>query len=191
MNKQDFLKALRTELERRKVGQIEDIMADYEEHFTHGKERGKTEEEISQKLGAPSVIAKSYETETLITQVKNSQERFKPSLALDVIGRLIVIAPFNFIVLFIPGVVIFSLLVAGWSCVLGLIGAGFGVMGFTPVIALGLSGFWPWLAGLSTGLGVVGMGVTTGILMFWITKYILLGLISYLQWNLKFISPAR
>ncbi|MEN0057719.1 MAG: DUF1700 domain-containing protein [Bdellovibrio sp.] len=187
MTKQDFLKALKEELEKNKVRNIQDILADYEEHFIHGISKGKSETEICDSLGTPSVIAKAYETEHMISEIKNPESGFRWSLAITIIGRLLVIAPFNFIVLFIPGVVIFALLTSGWAVSLAIGSASLALLSVIPFLGSMTAGFWAVLAGISTSMGLLGMAVLGGMIMFVISKYIVLALISYLQWNLKFI----
>jgi uncharacterized membrane protein len=186
MNKQDFLNTLKQALEKHGVSDVSDILSDYREHFVHGLQKGHTEEQIAEKLGNPEVIAKAYGTETLIVKVK-SEDRFEVRTALQVIGRLLVIAPFNFIVLFIPGVVIFTFLVTGWALAAAMGGAALAVIGVAVRSGILALSFWSSIAVGSTSLGVLGLGVLAGLIMFIVTKYILLGLINYLQWNLKFV----
>ncbi|WII72511.1 DUF1700 domain-containing protein [Bdellovibrio sp. 22V] len=187
MNKQEFLKNLKAELEKNKVQNVDDILSDYEEHFNHGLNKRKTEEEISESLGFPSVIAKAYQTESMISEIKNPKKAFKWSLAINVIGRLLVIAPFNFIVLFIPGVVTFALLASGWAVSMAIGSVSVALLSVLFSLGTLSSSGWTWLAGFSASMGLLGLAVISGMVMFMITKYILLGLISYLQWNLKFV----
>ncbi len=134
MTQQEFLKSLKEELERHRVQNIQDVLADYEEHFRHGLNKRKTEEEISQGLGFPATIAKAYQTENMINEIKNPQKGFQLSLAINVIGRLLLIAPFNFFVLFIPGVVIFALMVAGWTVALALGSVSIAILAVLPTV---------------------------------------------------------
>lgn len=187
MKQQEFLKELKTELEKADVPNVQDILADYEEHFQHGLRKGKTEEEICESLGYPPTIAKAHQTENLINQVKNPEKGFQWNLAFNVIGRLLVIAPFNFIVLFIPGVIIFSLLVSGWAVSVALGSVSVAFLAALPAAGVLATTGWFWVAGISSIMGLIGIAVLGGMVMFVITKYVLLALISYLQWNLKFV----
>ncbi len=188
MTQAEFLKSLRQELERSQVQNISDILADYEEHFQHGLSKKKSEEEIALGLGFPSTIAKAYKTESLINEINHPDNGFQLGLALNIVTRLLVIAPFNFIVLFIPGIIIFSLMTAGWSVAVAFLFSGIGILSFVPSVA-GLSeSIWSIVAAVTTSLGLLGMACVTGMLMFLVSKYILLALINYLQWNLKFIT---
>lgn len=72
MNKLEFLKLLKLELETNGVHNVQDILADYEEHFAHGLNKGKSEEDISKGLGSPLTLAKAYKTESMIREIKSS-----------------------------------------------------------------------------------------------------------------------
>lgn len=188
MTKQEFLKSLREELERHKVQNVTDILADYQEHFDHGLSKGKSEENIALGLGFPSTIAKAYKTEHMINEIKDPAKGFQLGLILSVIGRLIVIAPFNFLVLFIPGIVIGAILVSGWSAALAIASAGLVAFTILPTIAELSTTAWAWVTSICAGFGLLGLALVTGMLMFVFSKYILLSLISYLQWNIKFVT---
>lgn len=188
MTKQEFLKNLREELEKHRVQNVTDILADYEEHFDHGISKRKSEEDIARGLGFPSTIAKAYKTENMINDIKNPNKGFQLGLALNVIGKLIVIAPFNFLVLFIPGIVIFALLAAGWSAALGIASGGVASFAIIPAMFEISSSTWAWATGIFAGFGLLGLALMTGMLMFMFSKFILLSLISYLQWNIKFVT---
>jgi uncharacterized membrane protein len=187
MTQQEFLNSLQQALEKYGVDKVSDILGDYREHFTHGLSIGKTEEEIAAKLGNPLNIAKAYETDSLIAKVRDPDSNFQWETAFRVIGRLILLAPFNLVVIFIPGAIVFSFVVAGWSVATGLTAACFGI--FAVAGKVGLLGFSSWtsIAVGSASMAVLGAGVLFAIVMFLLTKWILLALISYLQWNLKFV----
>jgi len=187
MNQQDYLKSLRTELETRKVPNIDEIMADYQEHFTHALKSGKTEEQVVQKLGLPDLIAKAYETESMINEAKASSQGIKWNLIFSGLGRLLILAPFNFIFMFIPGIIVFSLLVAGWS-VTGAFGAvGITLISLTPGVAMAAGTIWAVIATFFTSLGIFGLAGIGALIMYAITRGAAEIVISYLQWNLKFI----
>jgi len=191
MKQQEFLKSLRNELEKNQVQNIPSILADYEEHFTHGLSKGKSEDELSESLGQPATIAKAYKTEHMINEIKNPEKGFKLGLAFSVIGRLLVIAPFNFFVLFIPGIIIFAMLISGWAVSVALGSVSLALLGTLPVVALLSLNIWAWIAHISASLGLLAMAILGGMVMFLISKYVLLSLISYLQWNLQFILQNR
>lgn len=190
MNKQEFLNSLKENLERYQIKNIQDILADYEEHFVHGLNKGKREDEISESLGTPSTIAKAYQTESMINEIKNPQNKFRLSLALNIVIRLLVIAPLNFFVLFIPGILLFAFLVTGWSISAAIASGSLAILSALPSLATLPANAWTWIAGLCASFSLLGLGVLGGMIMFLISKTILIMLISYLQWNLKFVMEA-
>lgn len=186
MTQKEFLNSLSEELQKHGVEKVSDILADYQEHFTHGLQNGQSEEQISEKLGNPVALAKAFETEGMIAKVKSSGADFQWETAFRVIGRLIVLAPFNLFFLLIPGILIFAFVVAGWSIVAGLSSVAIAIIGVA--FKIGFVGFsiWVFLALASVSLGVLGLCLIAVLLMFAITKQIVIALINYLQWNLKF-----
>lgn len=187
MTKNEFMTSLRQALLKNNVSKIEDIVADYEEHFAHALAQGKTEDQVSKKLGNPETIAKAYETESMITNIKDPAKPFKLTHALTVLGRLIILAPFNFLVLCIPGSILFAFMIAGWSVAIGFASCAVGalVVGFQGSL-LQISG-WFNVGVISAGLTFMAITVLAGLFMFTLTKQLLIFTISYLQWNLKFI----
>lgn len=187
MTKNEFMTTLKQALSQNNVTKIDDIVADYEEHFAHAKAEGKSEDEISKKLGNPETIAKAYETESMIVNIKDPEKPFKLTHALTVLGRLIILAPFNFLVLCIPGSILFGLMAAGWSIALGFAACAVGAL----VVGLegGLMQISGWLGAgvISMSLAFAAVTVLAGFVMFTLTKQLLIFIISYLQWNLKFI----
>ncbi|RZA11379.1 MAG: DUF1700 domain-containing protein, partial [Proteobacteria bacterium] len=53
MNETTFLSEMQSALGGLPFEQREDILAEYRSHFFEGKERGKSEEDISKSLGDP------------------------------------------------------------------------------------------------------------------------------------------
>ncbi|MDD3212139.1 MAG: DUF1700 domain-containing protein [Eubacteriales bacterium] len=64
MNKAQYLSALETSLQKMKVADTDDILADYEAHFARKALDGYTEEEIAHRLGNPDDIALDFQTDS-------------------------------------------------------------------------------------------------------------------------------
>lgn len=64
MTKQEFLSGLELALKRKGVGDIPEIIADYNEHFDAGAASGKSEQQIIIELGAIDSIAGEYESKS-------------------------------------------------------------------------------------------------------------------------------
>jgi uncharacterized membrane protein len=60
MNKQAYLNELKAHLKASAVSDIDEIIAEYDEHFTRKIADGYTEEEIAAKLGRPKEIALQF-----------------------------------------------------------------------------------------------------------------------------------
>lgn len=60
MNKQTYLSELTSQLKQRNIEDIDEILAEYDEHFTRKKADGYTEEEVAAKLGKPKEIALQF-----------------------------------------------------------------------------------------------------------------------------------
>ena len=71
MNKDEYLKELRKLLRKLPKEDREDIISDYEEHFTIGMEKGRTEEEISKALGNPKNVAKQIKADHIIKKAED------------------------------------------------------------------------------------------------------------------------
>jgi uncharacterized membrane protein len=182
-----FLSALKLHLQALKVNQVEDILGDYREHFAHGKAKGKTEEQICSDLGSPITIAKAYEAENLIREVKNTKHSLQWTVVFKVLGRIVVLAPINFFMLLIPGIILASMVFAGWAASFGLATAAFVALGVLVKASIFSLNAWAGLSFLSACLGLFGLAMIAGMMVFIFSKFILMSLISYLQWNLNFI----
>ncbi len=187
MNKLEFMTLLKSELERLKVQKINEVLADYEEHFAHASRKGISEEEISKKLGSPLTLAKAYETEALIFGLKEKGQGLQIGSTVKVFLRLLILAPFNFFVVFIPGAIVFSILIAGWSVALAIAAAGFGILSALPGLIFSGLGFWLGLGSVMAFTGIISIALLSFLIMFVISKFIFKGLLQYFQWNLDFI----
>lgn len=187
MNQQDYLRSLKTELEKHGIANVSEILLDYQEHFAHALGGGKTEEEIVSKLGQPDQIAKAYETEAFINKARTQNQGIQWGLVVNSIGRLFIIAPFNFFFLFIPAIVICALLFAGWAVSAAIGATGFGVLGVAPGILASAGTVWAVVTTICLGLGLLGFAALGLMMMYLFTKYIALAVINYLQWNVKFV----
>ena len=61
MTKNEFLSTLAAELKRRTIADTDEIVSEYEQHFTFKMADGYSEEEIVAKLGDPVLIAAQFE----------------------------------------------------------------------------------------------------------------------------------
>jgi uncharacterized membrane protein len=187
MNEQRFLTILRENLVTLKVANVEDILSDYREHFIHGKANGKSESQICSDLGSPVTIAQAYEAENLLQEVTSTKHPLRWTVVFKILGRLLVLAPFNFLMLLIPGFFFALFFFFGWAATFALASgafAGLGVLFSADVFGLNA---WAGVSGLALCLGVFGFAAISGMLVFLFSKFVITGLINYLRLNLKFI----
>ncbi len=188
MTQSEYLRKLEGALKNNGISRIHEILADYQEHFAMGISNGKTEAEISQKLGEPETIAGAYHTEDMIREIKSPESNnFSFSSALTILGRLIILAPLNFIVFLIPGLVLLSLLAAGWAVAAAFFATSLAIISATFAIGILSISFWAMVASSAGSLSLLGLTVLVGFFMYFVSKHLILASISYLQWNLKFI----
>lgn len=162
MNRREFLDLLRYYLRSYPGNIVNDIIADYEEHFRIGLEHGKSEAEIASELGSPKDIADEFLSHEIPLrpnanptppmggapgQMPFTQPAKKPTsiwLVLLIIAAVILLSP--------PVLgIILSLFVAMVALLAGL---------FATVLALGVSGFlslFSWMVPSKAIVTVMGM----------------------------------
>ncbi len=194
MNKQKYMLELERHLKALPVDEMNDILADYREHFEIGLSNGKSEEAICSALGAPRTVAQ----ECLINRLVNAAHVSTSTVSrVNFLGRILllffVLAPFTFLMLVGPILTIVILTFVGW--VLPLAG-GFAiitVMGFLLSKSLAVTlGTLSGLALFFMLLGSLGLAVLGVLLMVALSRALVKLLICFFRWNLNFImsKPA-
>jgi len=129
MTKSEFITLLKNELKDISKDEREDIISDYEEHFTAGLKKGKTEAEICEKLGDPRKIAKESKAVAAIQNIKNDfsvNNIFRVFMTFSSLGlfNLIFIFPYMFIVYMLASMAFVALVIL----VAGIIQFAIGIM---------------------------------------------------------------
>lgn len=191
MNRLEWMRNLREELDAAGVPKSSEIVADYEEHFAVAAERGEHEQNVILRLGPPAAVARAHHAEAMITKVEAGSE-WDFSNALGAALRLLVLTPFNFFMLIGPFLILCILLVVGWM--LCLVGGALSV----GAIALALFSlpflifsFWGTGAVFFGALAFVGLTVLSVLAMFWISKALVRVFVSYLRWNIDFVIDRK
>ena len=178
MNKEQFLKQLESSLKKLSVEERQDILQDYEEYFSIGIEKGKSEEEISTSLGQPKQIAKellaSYHIEMVeqTTSARNILRAVWAVIGLGFFNLLIVLAPFLTLV---------SIVISGW-----IVSAAFILSPLGILINLVIGQFK--MVDLFLSLCLCGIGIFVALGMFTATKALTKGFIRYLKFNITFVK---
>lgn len=192
MNKTEYLKELEAQIHRLPSSVRAEILADYEEHFSVGLAEGKSEEQIAESLGSPRSVASEILMNNLVEKARQAPSTRERAHALLRIALLfLVMAPFNFLMLVGPFLVIGVLLFTGWALPIGFVGGSFFVIG--TLFQSGVMGFGilSGLALLFIFLGVLGLCGLTGMIMWLLTRAFIWVFIAYCKWNIEFITARR
>ncbi len=193
MTKQEYLNELTRHLRRMPSFEIEEILADYREHFDAGLRSGKSEDEISKSLGHPRSVAQGYQVSNLVDEAKTSSSVMaRLKILLQVMLLILVLAPFNFLVILGPFLVLFIMTVLGWAAPIAIGGVAIAVViaffaagqAFTIGVLQGLSLLFMFL-------GTLGLAAISALVMFLISKALTQIVASYLRWNINFITARR
>ncbi len=188
MNREEFLTVFRQSLKELPEQERNEIISDYEEHFSIGLEKGKTETEICSALGDPSFIANQFKVGYMIKQV---EEKKTPSNILRLIFTAFSLGFVNLFFLLIPFIMIIVTLISLFAVASAITLAGLAslfvlvIPGLSPIHLLPLTAVG---SGIFLAIGIVTMGLLLIIGLFYLTKLFFSGTISYLKWNIKIIN---
>src|SRR5690625_6944351 len=111
MNKNQFLSELEKYLKRISWEERQDIIQDFEEHFSIGLNEGKSEEEISDALGLPQQIAKEILATYHLEKVETTATTGNIFRA---VWAVIGLGFFNLVIVLGPFIGLVGILFAGW-----------------------------------------------------------------------------
>jgi uncharacterized membrane protein len=180
MSKQQFLQELNDGLKEIPETERVDILRDYEEYFQAGAENGKTEQEILDGLGSAKQIAKELRAAYHLGTVRE-----KPNVAnlLRATFALISLTLFNLVFVLGPLLGLFGLLVGCWFGVLSMIAAPIWT-GIQDTEAVNAMGWFPWFGSIA----ICGAGILLGVALFFFSKWLVKGLVWYMQFNLSIVK---
>lgn len=111
MNEQQFLTELEHSLKKVPKDERSDMVHDYEEHFSLGREEGKSEEEIARALGSPQKIAKEF---LAMYHLEKAKSHKSAGNVFRAVWAGIGIGFFNLIIVLGPFIAAVSIVAAGW-----------------------------------------------------------------------------
>nr|QNO51732.1 hypothetical protein LBHPMFOL_00001 [Methanosarcinales archaeon ANME-1 ERB6] len=180
MNKKEFMEKLDNALTGIPKDEKKEVMRDYEDHFSIGLEKGRTEEEIAKSLGDPASIAKSITAEYSITRAKREpsiQNIFRAIITVTGLGL------FNLIFVLIPFIIAVALLFAAYVVAAAFIAVPFLMLVYPASVTLP-SGDTPiWMV----GIGFHIIGDILQVVLLYVTKGFYKLILAYLQMNIKVI----
>jgi uncharacterized membrane protein len=180
MNKKEFMEKLDKALAGIPKDEKKEVMRDYEDHFSIGLEKGRTEDEIAKSLGDPASIAKSITAEYSITRAKREpsiKNIFRAIITVTGLGL------FNLIFVLGPLIIAVALLFVAYGVAILFIAAPFLMLVYPASVSIP-SGDTPiWM--VAVGLHIIGDILL--VLSLYITKGFYKLIIAYLQMNAKII----
>ncbi|TFJ92086.1 DUF1700 domain-containing protein [Lentibacillus salicampi] len=180
MHKEQFLKSLENGLKKLSQQEQEDIIQDFQEHFSIGLAEGKTEEQIADSLGSPKQIAKELLANYHIEKVKATKSTGDIFRA---VWAVIGLGFFNFVIVFGPFVALLAMVFAGW-----VIGVAFIA---SPLMVLVNVVIYPatfeWFDFFFSSL-LCGIGLFIAIGMFFATKALTKQFVRYLKYNVSLVK---
>jgi uncharacterized membrane protein len=194
MTKEKFLSDLKGALGRMSDEERREVVYDYEEHFRMGLAAGKTEDQISQSLGNPRLIGRSYAMESLLEEPKGGGD-VKAASVLRAVFASISLTFFNVIFILGPFLGLVGVLVGLWATAVALAASGVGVVLF-PIGALVAPGLFS-MAGMNlafvvfAGIGVAGLGLLASIGMWKVTQLFVRGTAAYLRFNARIVTRRK
>ncbi len=183
MNRQEFLARLRAGLRGLPTSAIDDIVADYEAHFSEGLSAGRTEAEIAGALGDPDRVIRELRAEA---GLKRWEEERNPSAAANAVIAVLGLGAVDVLVLLpillpIAGALL-GFLVAAAAC----LGAGAVLFAAGPFFVHGA----PVAAVILAGLGLMSVGACVGCLSSAATIGFVNALVWYGRLHLTLLKPA-
>lgn len=190
MNKLEYLKELEGHIHSLPVMEKQEILVDYEEHFRIGELKGKSEREIIEALGSAKSVAQAILINTYVSEAESARSLTdRLGAVFQILLAVLILAPFNFLMLVCPFLILICLLIAGWSLPLTILLTGLAIL-ILSVPTLGFVGVLSGLYLFSAGIGIVSFSVASGILMIWFSQSVFRLIVSYCKWNVNFIRAS-
>ena len=187
MNKNEFMKELSRNLPKVPEEEKRDILTDYDEYFTIGTEKGRSEEDIALSLGEPRTIVKQLRANYMIEKAQNAKSSgnmFRAVIAAVSLGffNIILLGPFIGIVGILIGLyaTAFGFTISGIGLVLGT----FLKLVLPSYISMDVN----WIISIAIGIGLSALGVLMFIGCKHLTKWLYKVTIKYLKTNIKIIN---
>ena len=180
MNEKQFLEELKSGLHKLPESEREDIIMDFEEHFSIGKEGGKTEEEISKALGSPHQIAKEMKAAYYLEQVDHASSAGNIFRA---VWATVGLGFFNLVFVLGPFIALVGIIFSGWITAFAFITA----LPLVLIQALISPELFIWFD-VFTSTALLGIGLFLLIGMLYVTRVFSKGFVRYLHFNTKLVK---
>jgi len=187
MNRANFIAQLRAGLSGLHPNDINDILADYESHFTDGVAAGRSEDDVAEALGDPARLARELRAEVGFKRWESDRSAGN---FFGVILALIGLATID--IMFLLPVLGFMLMVF-IAIALGCIGC---VIGGVFLLVNLIPGGWPHPLDNSAlqsllGVGLLSGGIGAGALLILVLDWVARALISYARLHFRLFKTAN
>lgn len=183
MTRADFLSRLKRGLAGLSVTAQADILTDYEAHFDDGLAAGRTEHEISAKLGDPDRLARELKAEA---GIQRWHQEKNPSAAAGAVFAVLGLGALDILILLPILMTVVSIMFAlAIAVVVGFFaGAVIMVAGPFSVAPGGIA------AAVLAGLGIMAGSITGGALLAIATIWLVNGLVWFARLHYRLLKPA-
>ncbi len=183
MTRLEFLRRLEAGLRGLPRTDVDDILADYSEHFEAGLAEGRSEDDIAAALGDPARLARELRFEA---GHRAWQSARSPSSAFAAIIAFIGLASLDILILLPIVLAVLGTLLALFVAVLALFVAGGAIL-----VAGPFSGFpGGWAVALLGGLGVMSGSIALAALLTILTIWVINALMWFGRLHFKVLEPA-
>jgi len=191
MQKDEFIRRLDASLSSLPQDDRNDIIADYQEHFSIGALNRRTEEEIAVALGDPVNLGREYTALALVKKAEESPSArgmgmaILSTLGLGILSLVVVLLPSLLLMVFL-----FIILVMGLSLLFsGTLLTGCGLLCLIGVIPaqIPISAY----AAVFFGIGTTSAGLLLILGDFWLGRLFYRLGIRYLKWNIAVIHGSE
>lgn len=188
-NEREYIRLLRERLEGTlPAEELEDILSDYREHFSAGKEKGRSEQELFVSLGAPDKVAREIKATHFIRKAERTHSWGN---ILRAVMATLGLGLFNLVFVLVPFMVLLVML--AFVFLVGVLFTALGPAAFV-ISVLQILGLWSlnlWLspvAGIFFSVGITAVGLLLVIGDFYLARFFYHIGIRYLKWNIAVIT---
>lgn len=197
MTEKQFLSILKRNLSGLSSMDKQEILSDYGEHFTLGKEAGKSEEDICLSLGDPALLGKNSRAELLVEKLDEESAAsnvFKAVIASFSLGF------FNIVFVLGPYLGLVGAMIGLWAGAVSIMLSGVAsvlFIIFKPIIKIFIpyvmqpDSFGISLAVFLAGIALFSIGSLAVIAMVKLSQLFIKGTVKYLQSNARIIKRSR
>ena len=185
MNRSEFLSKLRRGLSGMRLDAINEICADYESHFTDGKDAGRTEAEVAAALGDPKRLAKELRAEA---GLKRWEEERSPSSAAAAVLAVLGLATIDVVLLLPVLLTVGGILLGTFVAAVGIFITGISML-MAAAFGKAVMSLDPMTVSLAA-MGMMSLGVALAALVIPVVVGLLNLLGRYGRLHYRLLQPA-